>query len=388
MFRFINIILVVFCINIISCQEDKEVGSSSYMYYKPFYDRVKLVTSTDTLHLPLVKTNNDVKSVNSFSDHGVEYVAIYNEPSEMISVYELYSQKLIKSISLAAFLLYRKHGTSVYFKNFDSIFINNNKTSLFIADSSGINKNTINFSEGSRSMSADFWDYRPPVLKDGFFYESFSATDLMSSISKRVDWRLMCRLDLKKNKKERLYRLPERYLNKYYSYYFLNYSYCFNNRGNFVFSFAADSVLYETDFADVNRMFFARSQFQQGDIESGDKNKNSDATFYEFVASDSYGSVFFDPFYKRYLRIFKHKVNNINYSGKNFKEKSVIIFNEDLQIIGESSLSKEFLTNTLFFTSDGRMYARTRPKDKTALHFIRLMYKEKSIDSTSLVQMK
>lgn len=381
MTRFLYVMLVaifVICSNM-ACGDNKHVEVSDYKYYEPLYDGVKLVTSTDTLHFPLKNvTNKGVESIDPFSDHGVEYIAIYYGQSETVNFYELYSQKQVKSISIAGYLKYRKHKTSVYCKNFDSIFINNNTTSLFVIDSSGANKSTIYFTKSSLSTKPDFVNTRPPVLKDGYFYISFFASPETRTISKVRDWQLICRLDLKNNKKKNIYHLSERYMNNFYDYYFLNYSYCYNDRGNFVFSFSADSNLYETDLEGVNIALYGKSQFQQGDVEPVDKNAKGYDLYTEYMARDCYGSIFFDSFHKRYLRLFRKRISRQDIEANKYpKIKSVLVFNKDLQIIGESPLPSGFLINTLFFTSDGQMYARTKEDDKTTLHLLRIMYTEK-----------
>lgn len=386
MFRFVLFISMTFftMFSAITCRNEdhNEIYNNKHSYYG-----IGLVVSTDTLHFPLNSIDNSIESIDPFYDHGIEYVAIYYGSSETINFYELHSQKLVKSISLTEYLLYRRHSTSVYCKNFDSIFISNNKASLFIADSSGIIKSTIYFSEDPSPTAADFINTRPPVLKDSCFYASFPGTDLISNISQMRDWLLVCRHDLKNKKKAIVYRYPKRYMNKFYGYYFLDYSYCFNNHGNFVFSFSADSNLYETDFAEINRTFLGKSKFQHGDIDPVNKNKKGDDAYFEYLKRDCYGSVFFDPCNKRYLRIFKHKISKKDIAEKIYdREKSVVVLDENLQIIGESLLPEGLHINSLFFTSDGRMYVRTKARDTTALHFLRVVYKEMETDSSSLAK--
>src|SRR5262245_24473940 len=134
MFKFINLILFVFfdMLVMVACRDDEHVKVSGFKFDKPLNDCVGLLVSKDTLHLQLNKnTNNQIQSFNTFSDRSVDYIAIYNEPTETVNIYELYPQKLVKSVSIAGYLKYRKHITSVFCKNFDSIFINNNRTSLF-----------------------------------------------------------------------------------------------------------------------------------------------------------------------------------------------------------------------------------------------------------------
>lgn len=387
MLRFVCVLLTLFCVfSLTACRSKKQ--EADYRFNKPSYDDIALVASKDTLHFLLNKIDNSIASINTFSAQGIEYIAIYKVPSETVDIYELYSQKLIKTISLALYVLNKKHSTSVYCKNFDSIFINNNKNSLFMTDSSGKNKRTFLFPEGLNPGIADFVNNRPPVLKDSCFYASFPVSG--RNVDHVNNWSLMWRIDLKNNKQERLYHMPKRYINNFYGFDLMKFSYCFNNRRNFVFSFPADSNLYETDLDNLNCMFYGRSKFQQGDIEPLSKNKIGSDGEFEYLERDSYGPVFFDPYHKRYLRIFMHKLSRKDIDAKNYdKEKSVLIFNEELRLVGESSFSKKgVLFSSLFFTADGCMYARVKPKDKAVLHFVRFIYKEKSSDSISFAQTK
>jgi hypothetical protein len=175
------------------------------------------------------------------------------------------------------------------------------------------------------------------------------------------------------------YHLPELYQNNLYGFNFLNYNYCYNNHGRFVFSFPADTNIYETDLAGCHVAYYAKSRFHSGNITpvSKEELQGNDAGYKQYKLRDSYGPVYFDPFRKRYLRLAKQKISAADYTNKKLERKeSVIVFNENFKIIGELEITDDFAFSTLFFTSNGDMYARVKPGDEYALHFVRLEYKE------------
>jgi hypothetical protein len=339
-------------------------------------------TVADTLHLALNdSTFNNIKSMNLFIDHDAEYLCIYDENSGSINMYDLLSQRLIKKVLPRKCLPDKRlYKTSVYCKNFDSIFISNNEKKLYMMDSSGIIKDAAKFSSKVFINVTRFQNTTPLVSSDSLIYTSIRPSGLISSIEKAREANVMYRFDFFNNRKVLLYRYPVRYLNHLYGYNFLEYSYCFNNKGHFVFSFPADSNLFETDLDKLHIAHFAKSQWQQGDIMPMRKeDMHNDSSYKQFQIRDVYGAVFFDPYQKRYLRFFKQKISEADFAAKKYDRKAtILIFDEDLRIIGESIWPKEVDFKTLFFTKDGGMYARVNRQDENALHFIRLTYMGKT----------
>ncbi|GAA0552296.1 hypothetical protein GCM10009415_37800 [Chitinophaga japonensis] len=66
-----------------------------------------------------------------------------------------------------------------------------------------------------------------------------------------------------------------------------------------------------------------------------------------------------------------------DYQAKNWeREQRLIIFDEHCRIIGESSINKEVILKSIFFTANGGIYARVNPRDEYGLHFVRLVYND------------
>lgn len=364
-----------------ACGERDIPESVTVHHLTPKYEGQSLILRLDTLHFYLNdSTFNNIKSMNNFIDHGIEYLCVYDERSESINFYDITSQQLVKKLLPKKHLQdTRLYKTSVYCLNFDSIFISNNKKKIYLLDSSCKIKVATKFAIKQFSNVAQLENSSPLVLKDSFVFAGIRPSGTITSIKKAREWRVMYRFNLHQNKKTLAYQLPVRYLNNLYGYNFMDYSYCFNNNNRFVFSFPADSNLFETDLSKLHIAHFAKSQWQKGDIEplSSKEYIHPDSSYKQYQMSDAYGPVFFDPYHKRYLRYFRQKISEADYASKKFDKKStVLIFNENLQIIGETDWPDGASFNTLFFTKDGCMYARVNRKDENALHFVRLEYKE------------
>lgn len=368
----------------ISCQEDGVQKVSYSPIQAPRYDNISMEITTDTIHLPLNDTTyNTISSMNLFIDHQKEYLSIFDDRSGSVNIYQLDSQKLIKKVLPKNYLRENKlYKTSVYCKNFDSIFISNNMHKLFLLDTSGIVHRAFTFPDRSRSVATIFENYRPLIRKKELIYTGIRPTGLLSSKKELMKWKVLYCFNFDKVKTSTHYYLPERYRSSFYSYNYLDYSYCINDKSNIIFSFPADSNLYETDLNNMNLAHFGKSRFQQGDIKPvKDSEEKDDLGYKQFMLSDGYGPVYYDSYNKRYCRVFRKKLSEADFNSKKHAKKSIIIFNDALEIVGEWEIPEGISTSTLFFAQDGSMYCRVKNNDEYALHFVRLRYKEKHINS-------
>lgn len=374
------VIFLVLIMSIIACQESGLPEIASMRYQTPKYKGVILMFGSDTLHFPLNDTTyNDIRSLNSFNDDGKDYLSIYDERSGSVNIFNLTSQQLVKKILIEKYLPDKRlYKTTVYCRNFDSIFISNDQRKLYMVNSSGRIMDAAKFSDKHFKSVARLENSNPVIIKDSLVVVGIRPSATINTLKKAREWRIMYLFNLAENKQGVVYQLPVRYLNNVYDYHLIDYSYCFNNNGRFVFSFPADSNLYETDLSNLHIAHFAKSQWQQSDITPlSKKDINGDSSSTQYLPKDIYGAVYFDPYNKRYLRAFKSRNSGYAHDGKENELKStVLIFNENLQIIGEADWPDGVSFSTLFFTKDGRLYARVNKKDENALHFVRLIYKE------------
>lgn len=359
-----------------ACKYEVITVDNIYHYRQPIYDQVSLVAKPDTLHFNLGEnTYNQIKAFNLFRDKGINYISFYDRRSESINIYYLMDQRIYKSISLKKLFKNRQlYKTSVFVKNWDSIWvINKNTISLF--DSNGHRKQKIEFPTKPVNNAADFDNHNQPVFKGNMLF-AISANNVDDkSINALRDWKVMYQFDLEKGKTDLSYPLPQNYQKHLYGYYFLRYNFCYNNHGKFVFSFPTDTLLYETDLAGYNHSYYARSQEHHDIILPVSKEElEEDQGRKAYVTRNSYSSVFYDPFQKYYLRQVKHKLNPQEYTANKHQRRTVLILNEQFQIVGESTWPEGIDFDSLLFTPDGQLFARTNPRDENALHFVRLTY--------------
>lgn len=345
----------------------------------PQYEGMHLTPVTDTISFMLAdRTYNSIKSFNLFSQNGVEYISFYDERSQSINIYRFSTHQLEKKIRLTKYIKKKNlFKTTVYCQNYDSIFINNLST-LYLVDSSGLIKKKVEFLKKPGNAWAIFENVNPLVLKNGHVFAAVRPYVDEKELNDLRKWKVIYDFDLNKGTASLLYHLPLMYQNDLYGHNFLNYNFCYNNRGKFVFSFPADSSVYETDLIDSQFVYYAKSQFQKSVIApvNVDDLKGDDHGFKEYKLRDSYGAILFDPYKKRYLRLARQKINEKDFNEKKLVgNETVIIFNEDLKIIGESKITKDILFNTILFTPEGKVYARIKPRDEYALYFVRLDYK-------------
>jgi len=365
----------------IDCREkDNTVSSPVYTKIAPDYSLVKLAATSDTLRFALSDdTYNTCNAVNVFSQDGREFISFYDKRSESINVYNLKDQTFFRKILVKRLLKkQRLHKTTVYMLNFDSIFATNN-TSMYFLDSSGSIKASVDFLEEPRFAWADFENTKPAILIDKRIFVGLRPYVDGLSFKALKDWKVFYEFNMQNEKAVLHYNLPDLYQKNLYGYYFMGFSYCYNNHGKFVLSFPADPNIYETNLKDYHVAYFAKSQFQKEPIlpmKKSDFDKKDDK-LKNYLLRDSYGPVYFDPYTKRYLRIINNKITENDFLAKKYSKKQrVIIFDEHFKIIGECELDDAINPYTIFFSHSGEMYARTKITDEYALHFVRLNYSD------------
>lgn len=379
---FIRSLLLPFSIFLLlgACSEHADRNKLSdpiKKYTSPQYDLTQLVETQDTIHFILDdSTYNSIKSFNLFSANGDEYISFFDERSLSLNIYNFHSQKKTKTISLKKlFKGHKVYKPTAFIPRPDSIFINNNK-SLYLIDSTGKIRKKIKFLEEPRYSWAVFENDTPPVLIGSSLFASVRPYMNDESLESLDEWKVLYEFDLKNLKAKLHYHLPELLRKRFYGKRFLSQSHCYNDQGRFVFSFPADSAIYETDLSSSHISHSGKSKFQQTDITSMSRKDVDEDGSKQFAIRDSYGSIYFDPRNKRYLRVALHKVSEKEYQENKQKSQSLIILNNDLEVVGESVISSNIQLNSLFITSSGNIYARVLKNDEYILHFIRLSYLE------------
>lgn len=379
-------VFIFVCWFLTNCHNTDNTVHSTYKYMRPVYNDIQLITQADTLNFALSNNSyNEIKSFNYFIHNGKAFISFLDGRAQAVNIYDFSTRQRIKKIKLKRWLgdqpLYK---TTVFVRNFDSIFVTN-QTALYLFDSTGNLKNSIDFEK----MKYVFFDNTHPIaFRDNMLYMGIRPYMSETSFSELRRWRLLYEIDLQHTKKHLSYSLPEIYHKNLYGYNFLDYSYCYNDKGNFVFSFPADTNIYETNLNDLHIAYYGKSRLQREDIlPVSEEAIKSDKAYREFRLRDSYGSIYYDPIKKRYLRLARQKISETEFQEKTgVKKQSVIIFDEHFMVIGEPVLADDLSFSSLFFTGNGQMYVRVNSRDEYALHFVRLAYSEDHKDIKQLTK--
>jgi hypothetical protein len=146
-----------------------------------------------------------------------------------------------------------------------------------------------------------------------------------------------------------------------------------------VYSFWADTLIYETDLADYNISYYGKSSFQKAvNTPMSKEELLIKDNFIKYGAKDCYGAIYFDKTTKRYLRVSKSGLTDRTQynTARNKRKQRLIIFDENFKIIGESFIPEDISLNELFITSAGGIYARTNVKDEYAINFAKLQFND------------
>ncbi|WP_315816505.1 DUF4221 family protein [Paraflavitalea speifideaquila] len=219
-----------------------------------------------------------------------------------LNIYDFKTQKLANTIRLQ-----RKFAKGfTYVVNYDSIFVINEKR-MVLMDSARVIKDSIDLFEAPNAK-AIINNETPAILRNNTLYTGIQPISMESSLKAQQRWNVIGGFDLTNGTQKLYYQLPSLYRENLYGYSFLEYSYCVNDRGNFVFSFPADTNIYETNLSDLNNAYYAKSKFQSGTILPVSQNTiDSGESRREYYLRDAYGTIYYDPHQKRYLRFAKQK---------------------------------------------------------------------------------
>jgi len=351
----------------------------SYSYLKPVYDSCAIKVTGDSLKYPLDSlTYSAIKSFNVFESGSEEYIAFYDERSQSVNIYNLKEQRIKKRILLKDILGYRRlYKTTVFVKNLDSIFISNYRT-LYVANRDNHLVDSINYLSSPQYAWAFFQNTTPPFFENNVIYASVRPYMDESSAGSLKKWKALYELNMQNRKAILHFNLPSFLQTSYYGHRFLEHSVCQNKDKRIIFSFAADSLIYEVDLSGAGKAFLAKSRYQTTPISPVDrKDLKEDRGYYNFMIRDSYGGIYYDVHRGRYLRVANSglPVADATRAGEK-KPHSLIILDSSFRIIGESRFDSGVSLSSLFITHDGEAYARVDIQNENVLSFVKLSYSE------------
>lgn len=348
---------------------------TKHIQQQPNYSRFSFKLG-DTLSFPLTEhTYNNIAASSYFISNGVPYLCFYDKGSKSILIYNFETRQPLKIIPLVKWVKKSKlDKANVRFINFDTIFVTTQQ-SVFIFDSTGNPLKKVDFFD-QRGKTGTVNNSEPPVLQGEYYYIGVKPNVSEKSLSAHRKWRGLYKINIQTGEKEMIYPLPPIYHSNLYGYPYLDYSYCINNKGNFVFSFAADSNVYETDLGTFQNSYNASSKFHKGPIPFMTmKDLENPDSYQTYALRDSYGSLVFDPYRKQYYRQAKQGATPEQVKAKLYgKKRSLIIMDENFRIIGEEVYEGDFSFSSLFFDHEGMAYVRINYKDESALHFAKINF--------------
>lgn len=371
----INLCTLLFLsLTIIKCQDDKR--NHEIIHIPPSYDSLKFFPTKDTLHFKLApNTTTSVANSNYFTQNGEGFISFYDKVTKSLSIYRFPSAQLVSVHPLKKWLTtVNLDKSSVYIKNFDSILVCT-RDRLILFDTSSLIKKTIEIpSRPIRVPSVN--NDTPPVWVNDTLFVNITPSVKETSLSEHRNWRLLFGINFKNGEQNLYYRLPKSYTQDFYGYSFLEYSYCINDKGRFVFSFPVDTNIYETDLSGYNIAYFAKSQFQLSAIPPVSKAAiENNKSFEEYSLRDSYGAILFDPHHKRYFRVAKQKMNKSALRARErIRVRSILMLDENFKVIGEGFFPPNCAFSTAFFTRDGRLYARYNAPGDYQIRYVRIEY--------------
>lgn len=358
-----------------------------------YYDQILMpsisycgITIGDTVVIPI---DQDLSAVNlrlnssnkinestylSFSDAVRPLVVILDFETRKIESKILFNQNGHNNIG--------KGEVSAFVKSKDSIFVTCDYR-LFITDKQGSINSEINllsayYQNPNPTITAIpyFTPGMPPVFKSNKFFMAAFPDLSSANFEDLKKWPAIYSINLNKNSYQLKHHLSPIYWRKLYGGMFAISYYCFNE--SFLFSFPADKYIYKTNLADTVIGFSGKSKFLPDEISAATKMEisNAEKATKFYLSRDSYGPIYHDPYRNRYLRVAERALSNEQIIKKQWqKEKSLIIFDEHLQIIGETTIDKNVNLKTIFFTSEG-IFARLDSKNEDNLYFVHLQYND------------
>ncbi len=366
-----------------ACNEANSTTIPLHVTIVPDYTSTSINLTRDTLRFPLAPgVLPETVSFNYFEDAGRKYVTFCDNLTRSLNVYDVERQILIKQLHPGP----EPDGVSMekmsaWMMSMDSIYVVNSYY-LYKTSKTGKIQTKFDFTkqQANYSAQANVSNITPPVFKGNYLYLPAYPDLFPGKLTEIRKMKMMYRVNLDNGKYTLLYKLPAIYQEGLYGALFIMPFYCYNGE-QFIYSFAADPNIYVTDLETNSLSFTGQSQYLDKVILPV-KNEKEVATgegmTKAFNQRDSYGPIFYDPFRRRYLRVAEKKVSPQQLASRDWtKSHTLIIFDENFKIIGESIIDKNINLYSIFTTPNG-IYARTDGvKDENSLYFVRLQYVEK-----------
>ena len=364
-----NVFLFIYIIiHLISCNSKK----NDNVVIKRI-DSVQLIPSKE-IKFKLDSVTQQINPAISYFNVKDSFLAVFNEYNSTVYFYDFTSKQANYKTII------QKEGPDgigkgsikgLFFKSLDSLIIETDDFNIHILSKQGKRLKTINLNpfiaEKSRSfknihVSFPGYTYSPDLhfILNDTLYLTGSMDDSWNNKNASKSG-VLIKVNLTDEKITYSVPYPEMYENGLWTiYYRYVFATCNPNNRNFVFSFPADHFLYVTNYGgDLEKKVFANSKYVETNIQPASSSKGTildmdkrDRHYFENLA---YRYIYYDIYRKVYYRFAELPVKDYKRREESFKQYSIIILNEKLEIIGETLLPKGriYIPVVMFISKDG-----------------------------------
>ena len=354
-----SILILCLLLSVLSCSRKTEINSDAY----------KLVETDTHLSFPLDdRTIIYTYSLQAFTDaDGKEYLVFQHENYREILFYDMQTQQFIKKISC------EREGAEAV-RRFSGFYVRN-MNEIYVTHAS---HDGISVIDGEGKLIRYFEN----KTKEGEIIDTYVAVTLLLIrefdsklyIPLGINWKAGSEVRLQKSNlcatidltNGDIHALPLSYFDvlgkEDENMITMNHTTCTNGT-NFVYSFNEDENIYVTDLSHTKgRKIKVKSKYLPTVTFQPQKFTSDGSGICEDINKARYLSLIYDPYRNVYYRIahLKTELENgadclelMGFGGIAF---SVIILNEDFQIIGETRLPDYHYNPRLFFVREDGLY--------------------------------
>ncbi len=343
---------------------DRKMGNGSSKISGPFYDRM-LKKSGDFIQLHLDEKTPNISMGMQYYFQSKPWLFNLNQHTNTLQMFDLEKEKLHKKIT------FKKEGEQgvgrifgFYVHNLDSIFLfPPHQGKVFLTDTSKVIRNVITYETPLKHTPAfvlSSYFSSKPVVNDG---KMIVKTHVEGDHKKINDQELSEKylsysIDLQNGKVDPLpHHYPAGYLSEGKRHFEASFAV---SPSKMVYSLYADHSLYYANAASSDlKSKLAVSKYLENDFENYPLSGTGMEKVKYFSGSPHYESLLYDPYRKVYYRFCFPKVKA---EGEKAIKKlriypklfSIMILNEDLNIIGETLMDKDkYYPNNCFVAKEG-----------------------------------
>ncbi|WP_296622876.1 DUF4221 family protein [Marivirga sp.] len=343
------LLILIITIHISSCQK-------SYQKSENLENNYELkITNSLVFNLDSIKTAY-TRGVQVYPHHNPQHLLFFHSTGKYISIYDLKSQELLKEIHFD-FEGPKRVPRSInyaYIHNFDSIFLFDPlPQQIYLVDSAG--NNIDEFDLQLDDMHYTYPDgAHPPYFKNRTLFLPTYPSPMENATSSDYG---MVEFDIDRKSFDTKYNLSEKYDEGFWGKHsYRNAVFTYNEDTDaIIMSFPNDKYIYVTDTQGNKSKHFAGSSEMKTLKPLSEELYNDDGKTYRKQAEQGfYSGLKYDRWRKLYYRFAYNPINKYADRSALGENASIIILNNEFEIIGESPINaKKYSFGITFINEDG-----------------------------------